>query len=130
MKRGDGATRVRGTQRAVCWKDGRDVYILMNMHAPPVEGYFTDESGQAIKSCVVGDYKAYMGFVDKSDRMVNSYRIARRMWKWTKKLFLHLTDMTILKASLIHKSCGGKMTHKKFSEILVCELSSIRKRKM
>jgi hypothetical protein len=34
----------------------------------------------------------------------------------------HLTDMTILNAFLIHKSCGGKMTHKNFSEILVREL--------
>jgi hypothetical protein len=37
-----------------------------------------------------------MGFVDKSDRMANSYGIAWRTWKWTKKLFFHLTDMTIL----------------------------------
>jgi len=29
--------------------------------------------------------------------------------------------MTILNALLIHKSCGGKMTHKNFREILVCE---------
>jgi hypothetical protein len=28
----------------------------------------------------------------------------------------------ILNAFLIHKSCGGKMTHKKFREILVREL--------
>ena len=63
-----------------------------------------------------------MGFVDKSDRMVNSYGIARRMWKWTKKLFCHLMDMTIPNAFLIHKSCGGKMTHKKFCEILVRKL--------
>jgi len=55
-----------------------------------------------------------MRFVDKSDRMVNSYGTARRTWKWTKKLFFHLTDMTILNAFLIHKSCGGKMMHKKF----------------
>ena len=92
------------------------MYILMNMHAPPVEGNFTDESGQAIKPCVVEDYNAYMGYVDKSDRMVNSYGTARRTWKWTKKLFFHLTDMTILNAFLIHKSCGGKMTHKNFRE--------------
>jgi hypothetical protein len=31
-------------------------------------------------------------------------------------------NMTILNAFLIHKSCGGKMTHKNFSEILVREL--------
>ena len=65
------------------------------MHVPPVEGNFTQESGQAIKPRVVEDYNAYMGFVDKSDRMVNSYIIARRTWKWTKNVF-HLTDITIL----------------------------------
>ena len=31
MKRGDIATRVRGTLRAVRWKDRRDVYILTNV---------------------------------------------------------------------------------------------------
>ena len=122
LKRGDIVTRVRGTIRAVRWKDRRDVYILTNMHAPPVEGNFTQESGQAIRPHVVEDYNAHMGFVDKSDRMVNSYGISRRTWKWTKKLFFHLTDMTILNAFLIHKSCGGKLMHKKFREILVREL--------
>jgi len=114
-------TQIRGTLRAVCWKDRQDVYILSNIHAPPVEGNFTQESGQAIKPCVVEDYNAYMGFVDKSDRMVNSYGIACRTWKWTKKQFFHLTDMTILNAFLIHKSCGGKITHKNFREILIFE---------
>ena len=47
--------------------------ILTNMHTPPVEGNFTQESGQAIKPRVVEDYNAYMGFVDKSDSMVNGY---------------------------------------------------------
>jgi len=122
MKRGDIATRVRGTLGAVRWKDRRDVYILTNMHAPPVEGNFTHESGQAIRPRAVEDYNAYMGFVDKSDRMVNSYGIVRRTWKWIRKLFFHLTDMTILNAFLIFKSCGGKMTHKHFREILVGEL--------
>jgi hypothetical protein len=70
---GDIATRVRGTLRAVGWKDRQDVHILTNMHSPPVEGNFTQESGQSIKPHVVENYNAYMGFVDKSDRMVNSY---------------------------------------------------------
>ncbi|PNF13965.1 hypothetical protein B7P43_G08678 [Cryptotermes secundus] len=81
-----------------------------------------DESGHAIKPHVIEDYNAHMGFVDKSDRMVNSYGIARRTWKGTKKLFSHLLDMTILNAYLLHKSCDGKMTHKKFREILVRDL--------
>jgi predicted transcriptional regulator len=49
---------------------------------------------------LIEDYSASMGFADKSDRMTNSYGIARRTWKWTKKLFFHLTDMTILNAFL------------------------------
>ena len=68
------------------------------------------------------DYNAHMGYMDKSDRMANSYGIARRTWKWTKKLFFHLTDMTILNAFLLHKTCGGKMTHKRFREVLVRNL--------
>jgi hypothetical protein len=55
-----------------------------------------------------------MGVVDKSDRMVNSYGIARRTWKWAKKPFFHLLDMAILNVYLLHKSCVGKMAHKKF----------------
>jgi hypothetical protein len=48
--------QVRGTLRAVCWKERRDVYILTNVHAPPIEGNFTQESGQATRPCVVEDY--------------------------------------------------------------------------
>jgi aryl-phospho-beta-D-glucosidase BglC (GH1 family) len=66
------------TLRAVRWKDKRDVYILTNMHVSPVEGNVTDESGQTIKPRVVEDYNACMGFVDKANRMVNSYGIARK----------------------------------------------------
>jgi len=45
LKRGDIATQVRGTLRAVRCKNRQDVYILTNMQTPPVEGNFTDESG-------------------------------------------------------------------------------------
>jgi hypothetical protein len=63
-----------------------------------------------------------MGFVDKSDRMVNSYGIAQRTWKWIKKLFFHFLDMTILNAYLLRKPRGGNMTHKIFRKILVRDL--------
>jgi hypothetical protein len=53
---------------------------------------------------------------------VKSYGIARRTWKWTENPFFHLTDMAIPNAFLLHKTCGGKMTHKRFREVLVCNL--------
>ena len=93
-----------------------------NMHTPPVEGNCCDESGYAVILLVTEDYKAHMGYVDKSDRMVNIYGIARRTWKWTNKLFFHLTDMAILNDFLHHKTCGSTMTHKRFREVLVRNL--------
>jgi hypothetical protein len=79
----------------------------------------TSEMNLSVLSNAIEDYSAHMGFVDNSDRMVNSYGIAQRTWNWTKKLFFHLLDMTVLNAYLLHKSCGGKITHKKFFKNLM-----------
>jgi hypothetical protein len=121
MKKGDIVSRVKGTLRAVCWKDKRDVYVLSNMHLPPVEGNFKAE-GRAIKPAIIEEYNTHMGYVDLSDRMANSYNICRRTWKWTKKLFFHLMDLTILNAYILNKSCGSTTTHLKFREQLVRDL--------
>jgi hypothetical protein len=96
MKKGDIVSRVKGTLRAVCWKDKREVYVLSNMHIPPSEGNFMSE-GKAVKPSIIEDYNTHMGYVDLSDRMANSYSISRA-WKWTKKLFFHLLDLTVLNA--------------------------------
>ena len=69
-KKGDIIMRVRGNQSIVHWKDKRDIYVLTNMHTPPVEGNFCDESGRAVKPRVIQDYNTHVGYVDKSDRMV------------------------------------------------------------
>jgi hypothetical protein len=52
-------SRVKGTFRAVCWKDRREVYVLSNMHIPPVEGNFKTE-GKAIKPIIIEDYNTHM----------------------------------------------------------------------
>jgi hypothetical protein len=122
LKKGDTVMRVKGHVSVVHWKDKRDVFVLTNMHAPPVEGHFVDEADQDVIPHVIEDYNTHMGYVDKSDRMANSYGIATKTWKWTKKLFLHLLDMTILNAFILHKSSGGKLTPKKFRETLVRDL--------
>jgi len=54
------------------------------------------------------DYNRHMGYVDKSDHMTNSYSGSRWTWKWTKKLFFHLMDLTILNSFIILASCGSK----------------------
>jgi hypothetical protein len=83
LKRGDIRVRTRGDLTALIWKDRRDVHMLTNMHNPPAEGNFCDKNGNAQKPAIVEDYKRHMVYVDKGDRMANSYTISRRTWKWT-----------------------------------------------
>jgi hypothetical protein len=78
------------------------MYILKKMHDTPDERNFTDESGHATKHYRTEDYSVHIGYVVKSDRMVNSYRINLRTLKLTKKLLFHLSDMANLNAFYIH----------------------------
>jgi hypothetical protein len=62
-----------------------------------------------------------MGYVDKSDKVANSYSISRRTSKWTKKLFFHIIDLTILNSRIL-SSCGAKYSHRDFQLILIRNL--------
>jgi hypothetical protein len=56
-----------------------------------------------------------MGYVDKGDRMADSYSISRRTFKWMKKLIFHLLDPAVLNTHGLHSSCGcKKMSHRDF----------------
>jgi len=115
LKRGDICVRTRADLTAVLWRDKRDICMLTNIHSAPVDGNFCNEVGKAIKPQIVMDYNHHMGYVDKGDRMANSYSISRRTFKWTKKLFFHLLDLAILNSYILHSSCGGKkMSHRDF----------------
>jgi hypothetical protein len=67
-------------------KDKWDVYTLTNMHRPPTQGNLCDKCSKA-KQLIV------MGYINKGDRVANSYSFSWRTWKWTKSFF-HLLDIT------------------------------------
>jgi len=55
--------------------------------------------------------------------MANSYSINRSTWKWTKKLFFHLSDLTILNSHILLSSLRGKKTsHRDFQNTLLWNL--------
>jgi hypothetical protein len=122
LTRDDIKTRVRGDLTAVVWKDKRNVNLLTNMHPGPADGNFCDEHGNTVKPKIAQDYSKHMAYVDKRDRMTNSYAISRRTWKWTKKLFFHLLDLTILNNFILLASCGAKVTHSHFRLTLIKDL--------
>jgi hypothetical protein len=59
---------------------------------------------------------------DLSDNMADSYSISKRTWKWMRKHFSYVLDLTILNSYIVYKSCEGSMTHRKFVEQLVRDL--------
>jgi hypothetical protein len=66
-----------------------------------------------------------MGYVNKGDRIANSYSIIQRMWKWTKKYFFDLLDLTVLNSYIILPSCSSKIDHRKFHLALVQNMLEI-----
>jgi hypothetical protein len=63
------------------WKGKSDVCMLTVVYKPPAEGNFCDECGRAHKPTIAEDYSRHMGYVDKGDRMANSYSVSQRTWK-------------------------------------------------
>jgi hypothetical protein len=74
LKQGNVRVRTSGGVTAVVWNDTRDVHVLTNIHNPPTEANFCQETGNALKPAVVEDYSRYMGvYFCKSDRMPKGY---------------------------------------------------------
>ena len=89
MKRGDIHIRTTADLTAILWWDNRHISMLMNIQNAPGEGNFCNKGGKAIKLEIVTDYNHHMFYVDKGDKMDNSYSISQRTFKWTKKLFFN-----------------------------------------
>ena len=111
--------RTWGNLTAIQWMDKWDVCMLTKIHDPQ-EGNFCDEQGNAIKLETVADYDRHMGYVDKGDRMANSYSISCCTWEWKNKLFFHLFDLAILNSYIVLSSYSGKnISHRNFQFTLL-----------
>ena len=75
-ERVDIQARIRGDLTAIQWLDKRDICTMTNIHNPPQEGNFRNEQVNMIKLEIVADYNHHMGYVNKGDRMANSYSSA------------------------------------------------------
>jgi hypothetical protein len=61
LKRGDIRIKPRGGFSALVWKDRSEVYMLTNMHPPPAEGNFCDDSNHPMKPYIMEQYNWHMG---------------------------------------------------------------------
>jgi hypothetical protein len=66
---------------ALVWKDIHDVHMLMNMELLQQKAISMTNIKNAIKPEIIADYSKHMGYVDKTDRMTDSYSISHWTWK-------------------------------------------------
>jgi hypothetical protein len=55
------------------------------MHHSPAEVSFCDEHVTSLKAAIVQDYDRYVGYLIKSDCMMNTYSSGKQTWKLAKK---------------------------------------------
>jgi len=87
-------TKVTTNLTAIVWKDAQNVNIMMKMHSPPLEGNFCNEHDKAVELAIVQDCNRHTGYVDKSDRITNTYSISRPTWDWRRKLIFRPMELT------------------------------------
>jgi hypothetical protein len=90
LEQEDVRNRRSGAMTAVI-KDKCNVHVLTNIHDPPEDGNFHDDSRKALKPDIAQDYNRHMGYINRSERMANTYSNSRRTWKLSKKLFSSLS---------------------------------------
>jgi hypothetical protein len=93
---------------SIQWLDKSDICVLTDIHDPPQEGKFHSEQANTIKPEIMADCYCHMHYMDRGDRMANSYSVNCQTCKWVKGPFSYLFSLVILNSCILLTSCGGK----------------------
>lgn len=141
LKRGDSDYRMdESGVSCVKWMDTKSVNFVANFHDPSQETCISrknkDGSTTVLSApSVAGDYRKFMGGVDKADMLKSIYEINRKSRRWWLRIFFHFLDVCVVNASIIQKCLkpSEKMTLKDFKKGVIAGLiasSGIRKRSL
>ena len=85
-----------GNLLAVRWVDRHDVFLISNIHSTgSVE--IQRKGGEVVhKPIMIDQYNHYMGGVDKCDQLQSNYDIARKSFKWWKKVFFYMLELAVI----------------------------------
>ena len=117
-KKGDMVFRRNGPLLALKWFDKRSVYMLTTIHDGVMinTGKVNLNNEEIWKPEAVHEYVKYMRAVDLGDQMMSYNNILRRSHKWWRKLFIHILNMALLNAYILHSKYGTKkLSHEDFT---------------
>ena len=112
-----------GSLLAIKRKDIRDVFFLTTAYEVVlVDTPLSRGAHHTTKPAALLDYNKYKTGVDRSDQVLSHYLFERKTIKWWKKLFLHLFDLVVVSAHILH----NKTSKKEMSLEIFCKKSRRR----
>ena len=122
--RGKVSFRRRGNTLILIWKDKRAVATISTLHKAEMRNYRVHYRGFMVqKPVVVLDYSAYMYGVDLCDQRLQYYHWLRKTVKWWRKMALHIINMCVLNANILHnKYASKKMSSEDFRKSIASML--------
>ena len=126
LKTGESVFRRNDALLALEWADKCAVYMITTIHDAKMvdtgKRHFNSNE-RIFKPEPVVQYISKMGGVDKGDQLMSYYSFLRKSVKWWRKLFVHMLNMLMLNAFILHnKFATEKTTHEGFSKAVVKNL--------
>ena len=111
------------------YNDSKPMYVISNFVDVPEEVKRTRWSKEEKKFIfekfpnTIKKYTQYMKGVDKSNQLISYYEINRKTYKWWKRIFYHLIDVSIVNSFIIFKKINNtSITQKNYRLEIVREI--------
>ena len=88
----------------------KEVYILTTIHNERMQNVRNRRNPahpHQKPKCIV-DYNQYMGGADRTDQLLEPFKVARKSMKRYKKLAMHLIQLALLNSCLLYKKDGER----------------------
>ena len=105
-------------------KDTKEVCILTTIHDERMQNVRNRRNPAHPRQkpkCIV-DYNQYMGGVDRTDQLLEPFKVARKSMKWYKKLAMHLIQLSLLNSFLLYKKDGERKPLLEFQRNVIASL--------
>lgn len=127
--RGDTATMSYGPLSCLKYLDAKAVYLISttdtSVNVETRRPDFMRNHEAKVRPSMVHVYDQKMGAVDRSNQMVENYKLGIKTMKWWKKLIFHIINIAIVNSYILYKencSFNNAMVQRHFRRKLVEQL--------
>ena len=123
-QRGESIARGSDALLALKCKDTKEVCMLTTIHDERMQNVRNrrNPANPVEKPKCFVDYNKYMGGVDRTDQLLEPFKVAGKCMKWYKKLAMHLLQLSFLNNFLLYKKDGARKSLLDFQRSVIVSL--------